>query len=486
MAEFFKECESGKKKGRRLGYSEARHYLSKAAASIWSVGISQTAQEWKTEHIITALKIIVRKQEALQMGIVEQFTGDGNESELCFQPFRNPEAFHFEEITVKNKDAWTDIMMQYKDKPFDYVNGPLWRFIIARVESTRIRKGSDDYQNTDTCESGDSLFELICLVQVDHIIADGICVIDVLNQQFFPILSAVIKGENADDIIPFIPFANSIEDYVLGPGQAMNPVPWYRKLFLDAYRWINRTFRAETETPMYKFKDEALPTLDQPDKASLYMGTRFSVELTDSVIRAAKRHNVSIHLVLLFANSLAFSRTAFAAGVPLPRTFRQLWPIDLRKYADFPEGHPILLATSYGVSEHSSMTQCTLTEFWDNCAQLLRPAYLELMKWNVVWKMKMMKYLVDSAKSSPMVLQELRLAPLLAFSNLGKQVPVDMFQERYGCINSSGRTPLAAFVITERGRFFWTVVRSENTSRRFMEAHMRELECVLREYCQTE
>ena len=108
MAEFFKECESGKKKGRRLGYSEARHYLSKAAASIWSVGISQTAQEVKTEHIITALKIIVRKQEALQMGIVEQSTGDGNESELCFQPFRNPEAFHSNSKKQRCLDRYYD------------------------------------------------------------------------------------------------------------------------------------------------------------------------------------------------------------------------------------------------------------------------------------------------------------------------------------------------------------------------------------------
>ena len=375
MTDNYEGDKSGRQKGRSLGYNETSCYMMKTSSSMVSVMFVRTMEEVTIEHITTTWKILTQNNEALQMGIIEQSSGDESGKELHLQPFRSPGAIQVEEITVRNKDDWTDIMMQYKDKPWDYVNGPLWRFVLARMESheseesknANIRKEDNNATQTETGKSGHDKFrhEYMFFFQISHLISDGVSFIDLTEQQFIPILSALAKGEHAEKMIPFIPLTNPAYHYLLEPEKLENLLPWYQKILIDAYRWINRTFRAKDETPLYMFGDEALPTVGDPGWKPLYMGTSFSRELSESVIRAAKRHRVSLHSVLLFANSVAFSRTALAAGVTLPRTFKQAWPVNLRKYTNFRTPQPLALMVGGGMTDHTLITDCTLMEFWN-------------------------------------------------------------------------------------------------------------------------
>ena len=485
MARFSEVNGSSRKRGRALGFSEERIFKTSTAATMWEICFVESTRPLDDESIIAACKILVKKQEALQMCIIETHMGD-NESKIRFEPMKSLDKINYEAVKISHRKNWSDVLMQNRDQKWDFENGPLWRLILARIEDTS--KGQEVGKSDDTKMFP---FKNIFYFTIQHTIADGLSIVDAFIFQFLPILSAIMKGEEAENVIPFFPLEKTIEEYVLEPGQLQYPVPWYRRLFLDAWRWVARTFTASAEVPvtLYKFEDDSLPTVDEPDKETLYILDLFSREFTDSIILSAKKHRVSLHAVFLFANSLAMCRTAKAAGVSLPKSFKTFWPMNLRKYANFQDRQPLVFMTSLGTTNHKMIVESTSKEFWSNCSQLTRAAYFETRKGSVVNYLTLQKYQLDAAKSSDLETVRKELGrPLLGFSNLGK-VPgassegLFRMTEGYGCVNSSGDLPLAIFVVTYDNRFQWVSVRSRYTSKRFMEYHMQEIKNILTEYC---
>ena len=117
--------------------------------------------------------------------------------------------------------------------------------------------------------------------------------------------------------------------------------------------------------------------------------------------------------------------------------------------------------------------------------------YTQLKKENQAFHYTILKYMVECARSSELRVISRELArPLLLFSNTGKDSPPNgggflQVTKTYRCVNDVSVVPLAIYMCTDtEGSFVWTVVRSNHTSHRFMEAHMLELKGVLTEYCQ--
>ena len=476
--------------GRKLGYLESRFYTLENPNSMWFIGNIQTSDALKNEDVIAACKILVRKQEALQMRITETPSMDGRKTDVCFELSNNPEGIYFESLGVTNEDSWSDIMMQYKDKQWDLTNGPFLRVFLVRIENES--KDSHKESDKEIVESSDTQkfpFEYLFLFQMHHIIGDGVSLLDLVTKQFYPILSAVIMGEDAENRMPFIPHVDAVEKFVLKSGQLKNPVPWYMKLLVNAYRKINRNSKDKV-TPMCKFKDETFPPVDEPDKDSHFMGTTYNREFTDCVIRAAKRHTVSVHSVLLLANALAFCRTALVAGVKIPKIFKQMWSVSLRNYTKFKSPEPLGLLVSACLTGHKRMSNCTMKAFWETCSNLTREISTETGKRRVRLSLMGVKYILDSTKPENLIKVGREFAnPLLYLSNIGNQKHMygdDCLQEiktRGGPSTSDG-IPINVTVGTFAGKFEFIFVRSQTTSIRFMETHIHELKCVLKEYCQ--
>ena len=64
---------------------------------------------------------------------------------------------------------------------------------------------------------------------------------------------------------------------------------------------------------------------------------------------------------------MAFSRTAKVAGIKLPESFQQMWPINLRKYLDLGTPQPMACFTTFTSTVHSSTSECDLDTFWEVC-----------------------------------------------------------------------------------------------------------------------
>ena len=482
-------CESdilGRKRGRYLGYSEERIFKTSTAATMWVAIFVDSARLLDDESIIAACRILVKRQEALQMCIIE------NETATRFQPMKSLDKINYEAVELCHQDKWEDVLMKYKEMDWDLANGPLWRLVLGRIEGTNKAKESDresgELNDTDIFP-----FKHVFYISIQHTIADGLSLTNCFLYKYLPILSAVMKGEDAENVIPYIPLTKPVEEYVFEPSQLKNPVPWYRKLYFDALRMKNRTCKEKPVTTLYKFEDDILPSIAEPDNEPLYMGKASSRELTAAVILSAKRHRLSVHAVFLFANSLAMYRTAKAAGVSLPKSFKTFWPMDLRRFADFQELQPLAFMASLGVSEHKMIVDCKMKEFWDNCTQLNRSLYFETRNGSIMKYLSMQKYQLDAAKTSDLETVRKELGrPLLGFSNLGKRFPSVYSEgllrvtEAFGGINTSGDLPLALFVGTYEGRFMFSCVRSRHTSKQFMDKHMQELERIFTEYCQNE
>ena len=498
MAQCYEGDISGAQKGRPLGFSEVKVYTLKDDYTLWYFNFIQTTQPLKDGDVITAGKILARKQESLQMCIVETHPEGENVTGLRFQPMKTPDVVDFEAVTVRDKDDWPIIIAQENEKKkFDFANGPLWRVILGRLEGTN--RVSEDGAYKEAGQSGDGndfRFEYLLFFKIHHVLCDGMSIIDYMLNQFMPILAAVVNGGDAERIIPFMPQAKQAEEFFFKGDQLVNPVSWFLKLQLDTFRFINRTFKSKPPPVLYKFTDDILPTYDDPGNEPRHMSKMTDKEVADSLILSAKRHGVSVHCVLLFASGLALCRTTKAAGVPLPKYFTQVWPISARRFTDYAKS-PLPLSGIAGVGKavHRRMTKCTLNEFWSYCRDLSYSVYTQNKKENIARFMALNKYITDSAKSSDFatVYQELGDVTIY-FNNFGKiegpspEMTSGPTQIRItgigGMINNTGENvPLCLFCGTYNGTFGWTLFRSKYTSRRFAETYCQQLENVLMEYC---
>ena len=460
-------------------------HKSADSTTIWILSVVQTSAVLTDEVVIKAANIVMHKQEALQMRIVSTFNEHTNETYLEFKPMKNPE-IDFEAVTLSTREAWPVVVSQDNaKKKFDYTNGPLWRCILGRIELP--------LQSGDSNDPNEVLYEHIIFVKILHAIADGVSGLDFINRQFLPVLSALLKGEDAVNIIPFRPFSKPVESFFL----EQDAVPWYIKLGADVFRWINRKFKFQGAL-QYKFPDEILPSADEQDNEPRYVSKVFSKEITDTIILSAKNNGAKLHCVLLFAGVLAFCRTAKSAGVPIPNSLQQMWPIDLRRYIGYRTPQPLACIVHACLTTHQCMTTCTKEEFWNNCKKLLYSVFAETRKEKIVYGLAASKYLLDASQSIPTltVLLELGFEPKILLSNAGKidtdpitrtndGATIVRLTEQYGFVNGSSDPryiPILQYVLTYEGKFMWTLVRSRGTSKRFTDTYLQNLEEVLKYY----
>ena len=314
---------------RDLGFTEsvANHCLLKHSFGVyWHIGIIRSSNVLKRNDVITALKILVQKQEVLQMRIVP--TGHSGERKLNYQYklMEDPQKIDIDFVTFETIADWPIYISRDHDtRKIDCLNGPLWRCVLCHVE-----------ENNACAEYPQ---EYVFLLKFHHAIIDGKSAFDLLYRQFLPILSAVINGTEAEKIICFVPHTKSVEEMFMEPSKRKNPVPWYLKWGIDLFRWKTRICKPQ-RLPTCMFPDE-FGQADKNDGEPICVPRIFDQDICKAVIKSAKHQGVTVHSIMLSAGSVAFSETAEAARVTLPNCFSQAWPIDLRKFLNLGAPEPL-------------------------------------------------------------------------------------------------------------------------------------------------
>lgn len=476
-------------KGRPLGaYETFSACLSGMHSSgiYWHAAVINTSHPLQDDDVITACKVLVRKQEVLQMRIVHTDPVLETALHFRFTPMENLEKIDFESVTFKNKDDWPMyISTDHDERKIDIVNGPLWRIILGRVEV------ADD--------SEEFLYQYIILLKFVHTIVDGLSAFDLLNRQFLPILSALINGGDAENVIPFIHQTNSAGEIF---PQAKKSVSWCSKLEVDFLRWKNRTFKP-AEYPVYMFTDEAPSLNAELTKEAPCIPKIFGEEICGPVIESARKHGVTVHCILLSAGAIALSRTAKLSGVKLPGSFTQMWPISLRKFLDFKSPQPLAFFGAEGITVHETMTDYTVDDFWRSCKKIQTQVKKESKKEKCIQNVRGINYFLDAAEKTDIltVLSEMGLPPSLFLSNLGNtsadpdvniaEGPMKMrVTEQYFNLTGLGVTnccPLYQFMLTFEKRFMWNIsYNPKKVSRRFVQTYLETLEDVLKIFCKDE
>ena len=405
-----------KGQGRALSYYErfsATVSGMRANAIYWHSAVINTPRDLGDDDFITACKILVRKQEVLQMCIVPTDQVSQPVLQFRFIPMKDPEKIDFESVTIKSKDDWPTLTSKFHNEhKIDIINGPLWRIILARVVA------SD--------ESLPLKHQYVILLKFIHTFVDGLSVFDLLNRQFLPTLSAVINGDDAENVIPFIPQTKSLEDMF---PQAHASLSRFTKLQFDFLRWKHRTFKS-AQFPLYLFPDETPSFSTETAKEVPCIPKIFGEDICVPVIAAAKQLGVTVHCVLLTAGALALARTAKQADIKLPGTFVQAWPISLRKHLDFKTPMPLGYFGSDATTIHESVTGYTREKFWESCEKLQKHVQQESSLEKCINNIKGFKYLVNAAQKSDLVtvLSEMGSPPNLFLSNLGNTDAINPYQ----------------------------------------------------------
>ena len=477
-------------KGRHLGFLESldQLFISKNSSSIyWHAAVISTTQPLKESSVLTAFKILVRKQEALQMRIVPENGSEENPTEFLFKPMDDPEKIEFESVEFKTKHDWPMFISKDHDsRKIDCSNGPLWRAILGKVELADTRE--------------EMLYEYIILLKFHHAIADGKSVFDLLYRQFLPILSALVNNGDAESIIPFVPQMKSVEELFLSVGTLKNPIPWYIKLAMDIIRWKNRTFKQSEET-LFMFPDDPIPCETDLAKEPTCVPTVFDKDVSGNAIAAAKSHGITVHCLLLSAGAIALCRTAKAARTQLPSTFKQMWPVDLRKFLNYTTPQPLGDIRYSAMTNHKNITECTHEEFWSSCKTLHSTVKHESGKDKCTQFLGMSKYLIDASKSTDIftvMSEEMPFNCCISLSNLGNTSsgtepemtdgPVQIrLTEHFLSLSGIGGlqfVPMIEFVVTFEGKFMLNIIYDrKKVSRMFVQTYLENLEEVLKTYC---
>lgn len=190
------------------------------------------------------------------------------------------------------------------------------------------------------------------MLKIHHSICDGKSTFDLLYQQYLPILSSLVNGMNAENIIPFVPQSKSAEELFSIPAQLKSPVLCYKRCLQSGLCCWKTRSHSSSDRQLYMFKDDVLPPEEDRGKEPYCVPKVFGKEICVPLMDAAKRHGVTIHCVLLQASALAFCRTAMAAGVTVPGSFTQHWAIDIRKHLKDKSPKPLAILNSNGMTEH--------------------------------------------------------------------------------------------------------------------------------------
>ena len=345
---------------RQLGFIESMHHLLASKydyAIYWQIGIVKSTTPLQEHHVAAALKLLVHNQEALQMRILPLDSKLNNPTEFKFEPMMDPYRIDFDVISMNNKDDWPNVIRNdHIINRLDTTNGPLWRFILGEVDRKEKR-------NTSQCDH-----EYALLLKLHHSICDGISASDLMCRQFLPILTTLANRGEPKNMSPILPQVKSQEEFFLTKEKMQNPIPWYLNIKVNMLRWKNWIFK-QPEIPIFKFSNEELLS-EEPSEIPVCVPKVFGQEISESVIAAAKTNCVTVHTVLLVAGAMAFSRTAKAAGIKLPESFQQMWPIDLRKYLDLGTPQPLGCLASFTSTAHSSTLDCDLNAFWELCKKV--------------------------------------------------------------------------------------------------------------------
>ena len=214
-------ASGGDSRGRTLGFAESMHqlFVTKYSTCIyWHVGVIQSKRPLQVTHINKALKILARKQEALQMRILPLNPKQKNPTEFKFEPMVDPQKIDFEVISMSSKADWPNVISQFHVvKKIEHADGPLWRFILGQVD-TKEKRNDTEHAN-----------EYVLLFQFHHAIIDGKSASDLMCHQLLPILSAVANGHDAENMFPFVPQTKSLEGLFCVEGKIAEPSPMVRE-----------------------------------------------------------------------------------------------------------------------------------------------------------------------------------------------------------------------------------------------------------------
>ena len=268
------------------------------------------------------------------------------------------------------------------------------------------------------------------------------------------------------------------------------------RLRASVLRWKSRILKP-AEIPAFRFSDENVP-IEELQHGPACVPKIFGQEISESVIKAAKSNGVTVHSVLLVAGAMAFSRTADAARVKLPETFRQMWPIDLRKFLDFETPQPVGVIASFTFTLHHRASDCDPDAFWQSCKQTYLAVKTESNKDKITSTLGIVKYFLAEIAGCEYetALKEMRTEYIIALSNLGnlsadpepamtdRSTKIHMTEQFFCLSEPTTFNPFFQSMVTFRGKFMWSILHHPTkVSRKFIDIYYNNLEDILGTFC---
>ena len=341
------------------------------------------------------------------MRILPMDPGRRKSKRYKFVMMAEPEKTDFGVVILKNKDEWPKhVKTDHDTHKIDTENGTLWRFILGHVEN-------------DTAQQG-IIYEYVLFLKIHHAICDGKSATDALYQQIIPLLCAVENGDDAQNLLPFIPQVTSVEHLVFSDKKEKDPVPWYVKIGFRVLR-VKSMFFKPTEIPNLIFTNDSVPSETAPLEEPVSVPRNFEKDICGDVIKAAKINGVTVQAVLLVSSAMAFSRTAEAAGVKLQKTIMQAWGINLRRFHEIKTPQPLGDIRAVAFTNHETITDCTVEEFWKSCHRIYSCITRAIDRNRRTRSLWMPKYFIDEFAEGDIqqCVKETGFQPYIYFSNTG-------------------------------------------------------------------
>ena len=446
--------------------------------------IVNSSQQITHDQVKEALLCLTRHYEALQM-TVKQDESLG----ACGHHFvkrENPEDIHVLYTPIQSISDWVHVVNNQENQTL-VKQGDLWNVNFCPIE------------NPNTSGEEQNEYQSVLIFAFSHVISDAKSIFDLLMHHFMPVLSSLMNGEEVH--LENVPLGKSVEEMFFSERERQSQVPWYMRWGLKLMKWGMKKMKYNTIKLICK--DDSESCLEDANEIPVILPILFSKELTSSIIKAAKSNGVSVHSVILIANTLALCQCMEKEGIKIPKCHKTYWPVDMRKYTELHDATAQTLRVVASTAFSSIRTCTTLTDkqFWGMCREIFKEIKRKMKRENLLDHLRLMKCIVKAASKNETVADIMKQTTpeFLAcnISNAGiyntdpeleeKKVRLTL-EGQYFYLTGMRQVKSLLFwhgVSTCNGQMMWTLSSDTNrVSRRFSECYGEALVRVFSHYCQ--
>lgn len=257
-------------------------------------------------------------------------------------------------LQARNRKSWVDLAEVELSRPFNSSRGPLWK--LKYVEFTEnIEEDNMEPESSRTEQGHEGAF----LFTIHKVIADAVCLFDLLYRQLIAILNSILEGGSLTQFHNPLLLLPSVEDAftdekhksvtkVCLPTQ-LNPVSGkHQSLFRPLLTCISGNSQ-----PVVVSTSKLLPFIMSP-------------ATTRELIERCYAKYISPKAALITAAAMSLGITASANDIRLGNEITICLPVDLRQFANLPRPQPLGNWQSYDYcTVHKRSNHVEPKQFWD-------------------------------------------------------------------------------------------------------------------------